>query len=143
LSVTVLLLLFFPQLSVADITANRVASVSKYSMDSCADRQQPGFICMNCEILATCLYRNNTWETIPLEVCDPDQGLYCNVRNHSCENWSKFLVQQTWFSCPPYRFCGGGTVQPCRANGKFCLHFGRNVPRPLRLPKVPPVLPKR
>lgn len=43
-----------------------------------------GFVCMECSILARCVFRNNGWEAIPLELCDAGQNLYCNANEQRC-----------------------------------------------------------
>lgn len=83
-------------------------SVTTSEFDSCNERQTPGiyihykdntlnslnyfivclylkgFICSTCNILSKCLFRNNGWDTIGLEVC-PD-GLFCNVNEGKCSS---------------------------------------------------------
>lgn len=45
-----------------------------------------GFICMDCSVLARCVFRNNGWDTIPLEVCDAGQNLYCHANEQRCSS---------------------------------------------------------
>lgn len=41
---------------------------------------------MDCSVLARCVFRNNGWDTIPLEVCDAGQGLYCHANEQRCSS---------------------------------------------------------
>lgn len=43
-----------------------------------------GFICSTCNVLSSCVFRNNGWDTIGLELC-PD-GLFCNVNEGKCSS---------------------------------------------------------
>ena len=43
-----------------------------------------GFVCMDCSILARCVFRNNGWDTVPLEVCDAGQNQFCNANEQRC-----------------------------------------------------------
>lgn len=45
-----------------------------------------GFVCMDCSILARCVFRNNAWEAIPLELCDAGQNLFCNANEQRCSS---------------------------------------------------------
>jgi hypothetical protein len=66
-----------PRASAYQITSNYI--------DSCSQRQAPGFVCMSdCSTLARCVFRNNGWETIPLQLCDTQQGLFCNANEQAC-----------------------------------------------------------
>jgi hypothetical protein len=57
--------------------------ISSYSIDSCLQRKSSGFICIsNCSTLAKCVYQNNEWNTIPMQVCS--QGSYCNEKEQTC-----------------------------------------------------------
>lgn len=57
--------------------------ISTFSIDSCLQRKSPGFICIsNCSTLAKCVFRNNEWRTIPVQVCD--QGSFCNEKEQTC-----------------------------------------------------------
>lgn len=39
---------------------------------------------MDCNVLARCVFRNNGWDTVPLESCDAGQGLYCHANEQRC-----------------------------------------------------------
>jgi len=67
-----------------DPKAAQVTSYQTVFLDSCNQRQAPGFVCMDCSVLARCVYRNNGWDTIPLEYCDAGQGLYCHANEQRC-----------------------------------------------------------
>lgn len=41
---------------------------------------------MDCSILARCVFRNNGWDTVPLEYCDAGQGLFCNTNEQRCSS---------------------------------------------------------
>lgn len=39
---------------------------------------------MDCQVLGRCVFRNNQWDTIPVEACDAGQGLYCHANEQRC-----------------------------------------------------------
>jgi len=63
-----------------------VLSISTNYIDTCNARQAPGFVCMDCSILARCVFRNNGWDTVPLEVCDAGQNLFCHANEQRCSS---------------------------------------------------------
>jgi 7-cyano-7-deazaguanine synthase in queuosine biosynthesis len=86
-----------------DTQVAQVISVDPTSIETCNQRQAPGrlnhvifftlthnmyfsagFVCMDCRVLARCVFRNNGWDTIPLEACDEGQNLYCNANEQRC-----------------------------------------------------------
>lgn len=67
-----------------DPRASAYQITSSY-IETCQGRQAPGFVCTaDCSSLARCVFRNNVWETIPLQRCDAGQGLFCNANEQAC-----------------------------------------------------------
>lgn len=52
--------------------------------DCLLSQRHLGLICMDCSNLARCVYRNNGWDTIPLEFCDSGQNLFCHEQEQRC-----------------------------------------------------------
>ncbi|XP_030385766.1 uncharacterized protein LOC115632672 [Scaptodrosophila lebanonensis] len=52
----------------------------------CEGRQSPGPICESCDLLATCVRHSSGWVNIPVEICDAQNGYYCNSQLGACSN---------------------------------------------------------
>lgn len=61
-------------------------SRDKKSYDMTKNNVLAGFVCMDCRVLARCIFRGNQWDTIALEACDEGQGLYCNPNEQKCSS---------------------------------------------------------
>uniref|UniRef100_A0A336MXQ5 CSON007908 protein n=1 Tax=Culicoides sonorensis TaxID=179676 RepID=A0A336MXQ5_CULSO len=76
--------------TVRPINCDLIASMSSYRLyqttRQCEDGPPNGFVCIGCEALAVCIKRNDRWETIPVEVCDKNNGFVCNVIEGACSN---------------------------------------------------------
>ncbi|XP_050093883.1 uncharacterized protein LOC126576620, partial [Anopheles aquasalis] len=65
-------------------SASHVLSVTKFQTSSCSDRQAPGLICPNCNTAAVCVKVGSNWETVLVEACNSDEGLFCNEFEGGC-----------------------------------------------------------
>lgn len=54
--------------------------------NTCSERSTSGLICQNCELVATCILRNDEWLTVPVDTCNVDEGYFCNLRYGGCSN---------------------------------------------------------
>ncbi|KAL7026980.1 hypothetical protein ACKWTF_005255 [Chironomus riparius] len=88
-----------------------VLSIDTAYQDSCATRQAPGFVCMDCRVLARCIFRGNQWDTIALEACDEGQGLFCNPNEQRCS--------ANTGPCHPGTGGGVETIFACSSSGIF------------------------
>lgn len=61
-------------------------SISNRETSNCADRSTSGLICNTCSMIATCVRVNGVWLTEPVERCDTDAGMFCNLDAQGCSN---------------------------------------------------------
>lgn len=109
-----------------------VLSIDTNFQESCAQRQAPGFVCMNCRILARCVFRGNMWDTIALEACDEAQGFYCHASEGRCS--------QNPGPCHPGAGAGD-TLFACTSSGIFpdpwnCQQYHMCFPSGLQIVSV-------
>ncbi|XP_063709334.1 uncharacterized protein LOC134837872 [Culicoides brevitarsis] len=69
------------------ISCNLLKSLSQViSSDPCVHQPSNGFVCIGCDLLATCVKQHDKWEAIPVELCDTSAGYSCNMIEGSCSN---------------------------------------------------------
>lgn len=64
----------------------RLLSFTSRETNTCSDRSISGLICQSCELVASCLIINGQWQTVPVELCDTNNGFYCNLARKGCSN---------------------------------------------------------
>lgn len=71
---------------ISSLAAPRILSVATRETSECSERQTSGLICKSCELLATCIRVHGNWQMFPVESCNNDEGVYCNLRARGCSN---------------------------------------------------------
>lgn len=64
----------------------RVLSITSRETNMCNERETSGLICQGCDLLARCVRIDGTWQTIPVETCNTEDGYYCNLATKGCSN---------------------------------------------------------
>lgn len=68
------------------MASSRVFSITARETNMCNERETSGLICQGCDLLARCVKMDGSWQTIPVETCNTEDGFYCNLNAKGCSN---------------------------------------------------------